>query len=394
MKLFFVSLFIFTMFLFCPVTIQAIDWEKQAVEDAKQDKIVIAFNKDQMTGDQVPRILPDGRIALYFMTGGYTEPAPENHIAVVYSNDNGDTWTSGETLNLGIPRSGNTIGQLPTEALVLGNKITLFFSTHAGHLERSWQSWMATTNDNGKTWDKPQLLPGRLAAATFIRAHIITRDKRILLPFQHNIGNLKDPNGDVVARNRDNPNAYPTPITNTRNGVLISKDEGQTWSEHGNIRLPIPENTHLWAENAIVEPTKDRIVMLIRPEWWGGTLYKAESSDGGLTWPEVAEKTEIPNPSSKISLYLIAENTVALLHNPNPKHRSPLSLWISFDGMKTWAYKRVVIAESYAGPKANLNYPEGYVTSDKQWLHFSIDDNRRRALFVRAKLPPLPKTAE
>jgi predicted neuraminidase len=123
-------------------------------------------------------------------------------------------------------------------------------------------------------------------------------------------------------------------------------------------------------------------------------LYKAESNDGGLTWSEVAEVTDIPNPSSKVALFLLAENTVALLHNPNSNHRSPMALWISFDGMKTWAYKRVVVAESVDGAKGNLNYPEGYVSADRQWLNFVFDDNRHQARFVRAKLPPLPKTAE
>jgi hypothetical protein len=341
-----------------------------------------------MVCDTVPRVLPDGRIALYFLAGGKTEPSPDNYIGVIHSNDNGDTWSTLEPVNIGFPRSGNTIGQGPTEVLVVDNRITMFFATHAKHWNTSWRSWTAVSEDNGKTWQKPQPLPGRLEAATFMRPYIITRDKRIVIPFQHYLGKLDDQNFEVVKRNRDNSEPYPTPVINSRNGVLISQDGGKTWSEHGNIRCPIPDNTHLWAEPAIVEPVKDRIVMLIRPVWGGGTfLYKAESNDGGLTWSEVAEVTDIPNPSSKTALFLLAENTVALLHNPNSHHRSPMALWISFDGMKTWAYKRVIVAESVDGPKGRLNYPEGYVSADRQWLNFAFDNNRHQAVFVRAKLP-------
>ncbi|MDR2704949.1 MAG: glycoside hydrolase [Planctomycetaceae bacterium] len=392
--------------LFCLLTVLllsvhfvcAVDWEKQAEEDAKQDKIILAYDgvmPNRVVCDTVPRVFPDGRIALYFLAGGNSEPSPDNYIGVIYSSDNGDTWSKLEAVNIGLPRSGNTIGQVPTEVLVVDNRITLFFGTHAGHWNTSFRSWMVVSEDNGKTWSKPQPLPGRLEGATFIRPHIITRDNRIVIPFHYYLGKLDDQNFDVIKRNRDNPKPYPTPIINSRNGVLISQDGGKTWSEHGNIRCPIPENTHFWSENTIVEPTKNRIVMLIRPEWGGGTfLYKAESNDGGLTWSEVAEKTDIPNPSSKVALFLLAENTVALLHNPNSHHRSPMALWISFDGMKTWAYKRVVVAESVDGPKGNLNYPEGYVSADRQWLNFAFDNNRHQAIFVRAKLPPLPKTPE
>ena len=223
-----------------------------------------------------------------------------------------------------------------------------------------------------------------------------------MVPFQHYLGKLGDQNFPKISRNRNNPEPYSTPVINSRNGVLISADGGKTWSEHGDIRLPIPDNTHLWAEPAIVEPTKGRIVMLVRPEWGAGgkgsgkdsggaelSLYRAESNDGGLTWPDVAEKTDIPNPSSKVALFLLAENTVAMLHNPNPVHRSPLALWISFDGMKTWPYRRKIVAESTDGPNGSLNYPEGYVSADKKWLYFAFDNNRHQAVFVKAKLPPL-----
>jgi hypothetical protein len=82
-------------------------------------------------------------------------------------------------------------------------------------------------------------------------------------------------------------------------------------------------------------------------------------------------------------------NRVAILHNPNSKHRSPMALWISFDGMKTWPYQRVLQQESVDGPKGRMNYPDGFVSKDGQWLHFAFDDNRHRAVHYSAKLPPL-----
>jgi ABC-2 type transport system ATP-binding protein len=92
--------------------------------------------------------------------------------------------------------------------------------------------------------------------------------------------------------------------------------------------------------------------------------------------------------------HLLAEvelmcDRVAILHNPNSKQRTPMALWISFDGMKTWPYQRVLQQESVDGPKGRMNYPDGFVSKDGQWLHFAFDDNRHRAVHYSAKLPPV-----
>jgi len=232
-------------------------------------------------------------------------------------------------------------------------------------------------------------MPGRLANFTFIRNHIVTKDGRIMIPFQHYEG----PGPEVPpppAEEKPWHKALVHYVSNPRNGVLISSDGGKTWEEHGNIRISDNDRYHGWAENNIVELSDGRIAMIIRADRLGGVLFYAESKDGGKTWPEFAEKTDIPNPGSKATLYPLGGDTVALLHNPNPKHRSPLALWISFDGMKTWPYQRVLVQESSDGPEGRLNYPDGFVSEDKQWLHFAYDDNRHRAVHYSAKLPPLP----
>ena len=55
---------------------------------------------------------------------------------------------------------------------------------------------------------------------------------------------------------------------------------------------------------------------------------------------------------------------MAILHNPNSKHRSPLALWVSKDGMKSWTYCRVLVTESVDGPDGRLNYPGGFISQD------------------------------
>lgn len=360
----------------------ATDWVKQAAEDAKQDFHSIAHDgvsPNRMVCDTTLRELPDGSWILFMLAGGDTEPSPLNYTGVTRSTDRGRTWTPLERFDVGFPREGKTIGQGPTELMVLGPRATLFFSTHSRHWAYDWRSWFLHSDDSFKTWSKPREIPGRLKNRTFIRNHIVTRDGRVIVPFQHYIGPDAEQDRDPLDR----------AFTNPRNGVLTSADNGRTWSEHGNIRLTADDRYFGWAENNLVELSDGRIVMIIRADRLGGVLYRAESGDGGKTWPEFAVKTDIPNPGSKATLYSLGGDTVALLHNPNPAHRSPMALWISFDGLKTWPYRRVLQKESCDGPKGRMNYPDGFVSRDGQWLHFAFDDNRHRAVHYSAKLPPL-----
>lgn len=358
-------------------------WSTQAAEDAKQDFKSIPYDgvtPNKMVCDTTLRQLPDGSWILFLLAGGDTEPSPLNYAAITRSQDQGKTWTPLERFDVGFPREGKTIGQGPTELMILGSRSTLFFSTHSKHWANDWRSWFLTSDDSFQTWSKPQEVPGRLKERTFMRKHIVTKDGRIMVPFQHYIGPEDEQDKAPLDR----------AFTNPRNGVLISSDGGKTWSEHGNIRLTPNDRYFGWAENDLFEHPDGRITMIIRADGLGGMLYQAISKDGGKTWPDFASLTAIPNPGSKATLYNLGGDNVAILHNPNSKQRTPMALWISFDGMKTWPYQRIIQQESVDGPKGRMNYPDGFVSKDNQWLHFAFDDNRHRAVHYSAKLPPLP----
>ena len=70
--------------------------------------------------------------------------------------------------------------------------------------------------------------------------------------------------------------------------------------------------TSLW-ENNIAEYENGKLVMLMRAEFTG-YLYRSFSDDYGKTWSK-PEKTDIPNPASKITL-LKSGNNILLIHNP------------------------------------------------------------------------------
>ncbi len=366
-------------------------WTAQAAEDAKQDFSSIPYDgktPNKMVCDTTLRELPDGSWALFMLAGDDFEPSPLNYTGITRSTDKGKTWTPLEAMDTHLPRSGLTTGQCVTEVFFINGRATALLSTHSQTWGRDWKSWFITSDDNCRTWSQPEPAPGRLANFTFLRNRIVTRDGRIIIPSQHYVG---PPTGTPPPPAEEKPwhGALRHYVSNPRNGVLISSDSGKTWSEHGDIRLTPDVRYHGWAENNIVELSNGHIAMIIRADRLGGVLFRAESTDGGRTWPEYARVTKIPNPGSKATLYSLGGNTVAMLHNPNSKHRSPMALWISFDGMKTWPYQRVLVAQSVDGPQGRMNYPDGFVSADQQWLHFAFDDNRHRAVHYSAKLPPL-----
>ncbi len=363
-------------------------WSAVGERNAAEDRTTLIFDgkkPDSLACDTTLRKMPDGSWVMIMLGGGHTEPLPQNRVFLTRSHDEGKTWSPLQPLDLGIKSRNPDTALVPSELMIHGGRATLFVATHDGTFA-DWKEWMTHSDDSGRTWSELEPAPGRLHERTFIRNHIVTRDGRILLPFQHYLR---------VAETREinNGRRFSAP-TNPRNGVLMSEDGGKTWTEHGDIRLSEDDDYHGWAENNIVELADGRIGMIIRADRLGGVLHYAESIDGGRTWPEFAKPTTIPNPGSKATLYGLGGNRVALLHNPNPRGRHPLALWISFDGMKTWPYQRVLVPESSRGPGKALNYPDGFVSDDGKFLHFAFDDARSRAVYVGARLPDLPETWE
>ena len=356
--------------------------DKAAADDAKLDRTTVIFDgqpPDQLACDTTLRKMPDGSWVMIMLGGGHTEPLPQNRIYLARSLDQGKSWSQLEPIDLGNKRANPETALVPSELMIHGGRATMCVATHDGSFA-NWQEWLTHSDDSGRSWSQLEPAPGRLRERTFIRNHIVTADGRILLPFQHytKVGQTR-----TISKSR-----RFSPPQDPRNGVLMSTDGGKTWTEHGDIRLSEDPNYHGWAENNIVELADGLIAMIIRADRLGGVLYYSESTDGGRTWPEFATKTEIPNPGSKATLYSLGGDRVAILHNPNPRHRSPLALWISEDGMRTWPYRRVLVPESVDGPKGRLNYPDGFVSADGAWLHFAFDDNRHRAVLYSAKLPP------
>jgi hypothetical protein len=156
----------------------AVDYERQAREDARHDRTALIFDgkkPNSMVCDTALRELPDGTWVMVMRGGGDHEPAPENHVTITFSHDQGKTWTPMAPAGLPLERKGMQIAQSPSELSVLPDRVVLYFSTHDGH-RGGWKSWYSVSTDGCRSWGVPQLMPGRLKDKTYNRNLIITRD--------------------------------------------------------------------------------------------------------------------------------------------------------------------------------------------------------------------------
>ena len=88
------------------------------------------------------------------------------------------------------------------------------------------------------------------------------------------------------------------PRTAGKAGVLISGDAGQTWTEHGDLR--IPKDPYI---SAILEPAISPDGALILMRSGNGFLYQSTDTNKSRvpTWT-TPTKTKLPNPNSRPSL--------------------------------------------------------------------------------------------
>jgi len=331
---------------------------------------------NQLVCDTTLRELPDGSWVMVMLGGGPTEPHPDNRVFLTRSFDQGETWEEFRQLDFGLGEDAQTVSHL----MVVDARCTLFVQSHNGGFGQ-WRSWMIRSDDLCHTWAQPEPMPGLLAERTFIRPHIVVGEGRILLPWQHYLRWDAQPTDLRDGR-------FFHVVRDARNGVLISDDGGRSWARHGAVRLSDDPEYHAWAEPTIVELSDGRIAMLIRADG-KGCLYRADSVDGGVTWPESAAPTDIPNPGSKATLLALPDGRIALLHNPSVQGRRPLALWISDDDMASWGHRQVLVPESLEGPVPGLglSYPDGFVSGDGRKIHFVFDDNRHRAVCVGVDVP-------
>lgn len=323
---------------------------------------------DSLVCEPILRRMPNGELLCVTQHGDVSEPAPGNRVSFFHSADEGRTWSEPRLI---WPEDGQAVYQ--TEVAVIGDRVIVYLTIHNGHFVH-WRCERMESMDSGHTWKAIGPVTG-FETYTFPRSTIRLRDGRLMMAMQHYPVSPQEDERLAQAGLK----GFDAQIDQTENTVLVSSDEGHSWTRLGSVNIPIQTETGrrwCWGEPTLMELEDGRIVMLLRIDR-SGQLWRSESSDGGRTFSPVVA-TGIPNPSNKPKLLRLEDGRIALIHTPCATHgmsnRHPLSVWLSDDEMATFSDRRIIAETNNA-----YSYSDG--VTEGTHLRFTVERDRRELLF-------------
>lgn len=275
------------------------------------------------------------------------------------STNNGKTWKATRIF------SDTTSYKIrPERALIKTRNGTLILA-FANDLERTKWKWdknihdspeaelptyVVSSNDNGRTWNKPILLHREWTGA--IRDIIETTDGHIMF-------------SSMMMRHNPGHHAVVT---------YTSSDEGKTWTRSNILDLGGVGDHDGVTESTLEQMQNGHIKMLLRTNW--GFFWETISVNNGLSWKNV-KSTTIDASSSPGMLKRIKSGHLILVWNryypsgkssyplrggdynftatPTSMQREELSIMLSSDDGISWT-KPLVIAKT-TEPNTQIAYP-------------------------------------
>lgn len=231
--------------------------------------------------------------------------------------------------------------------------ISLYYKV--GPSPREWWGMVIHSNDEGKTWSKPERLPDGILGPI--------KNKPIRLA-----------SGIVLS-----PSSIETESKEWHAHIERSADSGKTWEK---IDID-PTNPVKVIQPTLLTYSGGKIQALLRSNQ--NCIMESWSSDEGKTWTPLA-KTSLLNPNSGIDAVSLQSGIQVLIYNPAisgkewSNGRSKLNVAVSMNG-KTW--KDILKLEDERS--GEFSYPAVIQTSDGL-VHITYTYNRKTIKHVVIKL--------
>ncbi|HUH46021.1 MAG TPA: sialidase family protein [Arenibacter sp.] len=238
----------------------------------------------------------------------------DDDVGIWVSRKTGTSWSTPIEVANGVQADGS---RYPSWNPVLykpaGGPLMLFYKI--GPDPETWWGLYMTSNDDGKTWSEPIMLPDGI------------------------LGPIKNPpiqlaNGDIIS-----PSSTESKVDGWQIHLEISSDSGKTWTK----TEPLNDGKEFGAiQPVVLNYGAGKLQLLSRTK--NEVVSENWSTDNGQTWSKM-EATELPNPNSGIDGVSLKDGRQLLIYNPTGKNwgdRVPLSLALSNDGKK---WKRVLDVE-------------------------------------------------
>jgi predicted neuraminidase len=288
----------------------------------------------------------EGLAAAWF--GGTREKHPD--VGIWFSRKVGSgpesRWTAAVELFNG-QGSGTNGTRVPTWNPVLyrhsGNRLSLYYKV--GPSPSTWWGMQSDSPDGGRTWSKPERLPGR------------------------NLGPIK--NKPVLARSGE----LLLPSSTEDHGWQVVMERFAPASGMWTCPDPVPDPAHLQGIQPSILTLKDgRLVALGRTRQ-AHRIFRTLSTDQGVSWSPLAA-TDLPNPNSGVDAVTLTDGRHVLIYNHTQSGRSPLNVAVSAHDAATWS--AVHVLETDPG---EYSYPAVIQTADGR-VHITYTWNRKRVRHV------------
>lgn len=297
-------------------------------------------------------ITPKGRIYVGWYSGGTREPHMENYNLLVYSDDDGQTWSDPILV---IPSS--------KEHFIQALDVQLW-TDPKGFLHVYWVQ--------NNTKPTPEVLPvgkpGQPMVAVegylfddFEHACWETvcenpddKDPKFSAPRYLDKGFLRCKplvleNGDWLNFNYDQ--------TEDNYGYSISKDEGRTYERYYGVK-----KLDTKFDEAMAYQKSDGSVRMFARTWLG-ELAESTSYDNGVTWTE-AKLSGIDSANTRFYVARTPSGRILLVNNDDRTVRKNMTLYLSEDDGKTWKYKRCI------DERKDISYPDADFYDGKIYLTY------------------------
>jgi len=284
-----------------------------------------------------------------------------------YSKDNGSTWsdailivTHGEK---SICPNASVYDRRNNRIITLYNLFMWPYTdaesrkTFKGKKHRQF---MVYSDDEGKTWSKPIEISPMMRTQT--GAVVFGSGEGIQLRRGPHKGRLIIPGGDFDGKKK----IY----------TFYSDDGGKTWN--CGEPVPTPKGWFVQCENKIAELPDGTLIMNNRNHL---KTYRrrAFSKDGGVTWSMLEYDKFLPAVSCNAGLHVYSDpidgqKSRLLYSGPVGPGRTHGTVFLSYDGGKTWPVKKLIVPQKFAYSSI-VRLPNG-----KIGLFYETDDYKRIAL--------------
>lgn len=301
---------------------------------------------------------PGGRLWAVWVAG---EDGPRAFMLAATSDDDGETWSkprlviNGNARVTPMPRSV-IVGNVWTDPL---GRLWLFFDQTMNHFDGRGGLWFIrcdNPDDATPCWSAPQ----RIWHGSMLNKPIVLLTGEWLLPVQL----LQHPGFGPFH------GLFPELDALRGVNVVVSHDNGKSWSCRGNVVMPNPS----WHEPMVVERRDESLWMLARTS---KGVVETVSTDGGWSWSTPEYCTTIRQPPARFHLRRLRSGRILLIKHGDRldafsdrcRGRVKLSAWLSDDDGITWQGGLVL------DEREGLSYPDGFQAPDGK-IYITYDLNR------------------